>query len=64
MEGNFSDNEEEELIDSLKSEIPKVQKSIDASLQSVDQIDQMIIQLQKNKEIADLQPIKDEKNQL
>ena len=58
MEGNTSMNEEEEFLDALKEEMPEVFKNIEGNFKQLDQIDDLIEKVEKNKNIEDMQELK------
>ena len=42
MDGNTSNNEEDEFIDALKDEMPEVFKNIEFNFDQIDEIDAML----------------------
>jgi hypothetical protein len=49
MDGNTSNNEEEEFIDALKEEMPEVFKNVEAHFEQLDKVDDLIEDVLKNK---------------
>ena len=58
MDGNTTNNEEDEFIDALKDEMPEVFKNIDFNFTELDEIDALLQDVIQNKEIEKMQTLK------
>ena len=60
MDGNTTSNEEDEFIDALKDEMPEVFKNIDFNFDQLDDIDVLLQDVIKTKDIEKMQQLKKE----
>jgi len=62
MDGNCSNNEEEEFVDIHKDDMPEVFKNIAADFEQLDKIDAMAKEIKKTKNTDNMQALEDEVN--
>lgn len=60
MEGNTSQNDEDEFIDALKDEMPEVFKNIDANFDQLEHMDDLLKDIEKTKDIEKMTELKKE----
>jgi hypothetical protein len=60
MDGNTSNNEEDEFIDALKDEMPEVFKNIDFNFDQLDDIDQLLQEVIANRDVDKMHQLKKE----
>lgn len=53
LDGNTSNNEEDEFIDALKDEMPQVFENIDKNLKQLDEIDKLMLKVDQTQDAAD-----------
>jgi hypothetical protein len=60
MDGNTTNNEEDEFIDALKDEMPEVFKNIEFNFEQIEEIEDLIKDVIKTKDIEKMQLLKKE----
>jgi hypothetical protein len=58
MDGNTTNNEEDEFIDALKDEMPEVFKNIVFNFEQLDEIESLIQEVIKTKDLEKMQTLK------
>lgn len=60
MDGNTSNNEEEEFIDALGDEMPEVFKNIEGNFEQLDKIEGLLEKVKETKDVDDMAELKTE----
>lgn len=58
MNGNTTQNEEEEFIDALKEEMPEVFKNIEGNFEQLDKVDDLVQEVLNTRDIETMQELK------
>jgi len=62
MDGNTSNNEEEEFINALKNEMPEVSENIDTTLKLLKEIEKIVVEVKQTLNTDKMMDLKDKVN--